>query len=233
MGSYIKIGEQLHKGTFRRRLTRFSAIVQIYDETVICYLPNPGRLLELLIPDAEVILNTSEKATRRTRYNIVGVRFRDQFISLDSRIPNKLVYEALKNGDLSEFTGYAEIKPEPLYNNVRFDFLLSDAEKQCLLEVKSCTLVKNGTALFPDAPTKRGAKHMLELAKAKGEGYRACVLFIIQREDANIFRPNDEVDRKFGNALRFAKEHGVEVYAYSSKFMDNKIMLNERIEVSL
>jgi len=235
--SFIEIKGTILEGIFEERLTRFSAIVRVDGgETVPCFLPNPGRLRELLVSGARVVLRRGGAAGgRKTVYDIVGVYSGGVVVSVDSRVPNKLVLQALKNGDLAEFHGYAHFKPEYTYGRARFDFLLygGSAAKPCLLEVKSCTLVRDGVAMFPDAPTERGARHVLELAKALGEGFRAAILFIIQRRDAKVFTPNDETDPKFGKALREAANRGVEVYAYLASFSGNKITLNGKVEVRL
>jgi sugar fermentation stimulation protein A len=143
-----------------------------------------------------------------------------------------LVFEALRNGDLPEFRGYAAVKAEYRYGNAKFDFFLSNGVglKPCLLEVKSCTLVRDGVAMFPDAPTERGARHVLELAKALDDGYKAAVLFVIQRDDAHMFKPNDDLDPKFGRALRGCKG-GVEVYAYTASFTGNRLCLAVKLEL--
>jgi sugar fermentation stimulation protein A len=101
------------------------------------------------------------------------------------------------------------------------------------LEVKSCTLVVEGVAIFPDAPTERGRRHLSELIKAKREGWRACILFVVQRSDAQRFAPNDATDPAFGALLRKAVKEGIEVYAYVARFIGHKIMLNGKIEVEL
>lgn len=233
MVSFIKVEGKILEGKFRRRLTRFSALVEVGGKSVVCFLPNPGRLSELLKPNVKLILKEAKDSERKTAYDIIGVYQDSQCVSIDSRFPNKLVLEALKNGDIAEFSEYNVIKPEHSYGHTRFDFLLGNKQSSCLLEVKSCTLVKEGVAMFPDAKTERGTRHLLDLLKAKSEGYRACVLFVVQRADAKIFSPNDETDPKFGKALRQASSGGVEVYVYSSKFLGNKIVLGKKIPVKL
>jgi sugar fermentation stimulation protein A len=99
--------------------------------------------------------------------------------------------------------------------------------------VKSCTLIENGIAMFPDAVSIRGRRHVRDLIRAKCEGYRACILFIIQRMDARIFSPDDETDPEFGKALREAASQGVEIYSYLSEFIEDKIILRKRVEVKL
>lgn len=209
-------------------------MVKVEDRILPAFLPNPGRMCELLTPGTEVILREiATKKNRKTDYDLIGVVYNGQMVSVDSRVPNKLVLEALKNGDIEELSEYNTIKPEYSYGHTRFDFLLANKYERCLLEVKSCTLVKEGVAMFPDAETERGRKHLRDLMKAKREGYRSCVLFVIQRIDAQVFAPNDETDPEFGRALREAAEEGVEVYAYYSKFTGDMIMLKGKVRVEL
>jgi sugar fermentation stimulation protein A len=99
--------------------------------------------------------------------------------------------------------------------------------------VKSCTLVKNGVALFPDAPTERGRRHVEELIRAHSNGFRACILFLVQRGDSRVFSPNDETDKRFGEVLRAAEKKGVEVLTYSSSFDGKRIRLSRRVPIAL
>lgn len=188
---------------------------------------------ELLTPGTEVVLRKVTKEDRKTDYDLIGVFYNGQMISVDSRVPNKLVLQALRNGDIEELMQYNVIKPEYGYGRSRFDFFLANEYESCLLEVKSCTLVKGGVALFPDAPTERGRRHLRDLMKARKEGHRACVLFVVQRTDARVFTPNDEIDPEFGKALREAASEEVDVYAYSSEFVGNKITLKGSLKVRL
>jgi sugar fermentation stimulation protein A len=226
----MEIEGRLVEGKFVARLNRFLVKVRL-DGEVECFLPNPGRLEELLVPGAGVILR-EVKRKRKTGYDLIGVRRDEGVVSIDSRIPNKLVREALENQAFEEFAGYEKIQPEYSFGKSKFDFLLTDGE-ECLLEVKSCTLVREGVAMFPDAPTGRGRRHVEELIEAKKKGYRACVLFVVQHIDVRRFSPNDTMDPEFGEALRRAAAEGVEVYAYSSEFLGREIKIKERVEVDL
>ncbi len=225
--------QRLVGGRFRERLTRFSCLVDVEGVTAPCFLPNPGRLTELLVRGNKALLVPKGSENRKTHYDIFALRHREGWVVVDSRVPNRLVHEAITSGSIPELRGYQEVKPEPYYASSRFDFLLTDAGEACLVEVKSCTLVKQGTAMFPDAPTLRGRRHMQDLLEAKNHGYRACVMFVIQREDAGVFSPNDETDEEFGRALRRAARGGVEVLAYASVFRDGDVALTRRIRVEL
>jgi sugar fermentation stimulation protein A len=231
--SSIRVGRRTVRGVFLERPNRFLSMVRVGEEVMPCFLPNPGRMVELLVPGTKVILSEVLKEERKTCFDLVGVFYEGRLVSVDSRVPNRLVLEALRNRDLEEFLGYDVVKPEYGYGHSRFDFFLSSGKGRCLLEVKSCTLVEDGVALFPDAVTLRGRRHVTELAEALNEGYRACVLFVIQRTDARVFAPNDETDPKFSEALRDAASNGVEVYAYSSEFRENVITLRDRVPVRL
>ena len=228
----MKITGELHKGVFLKRLNRFVAEVEVNNEKHLAHVADPGRMTELLVPKTEVLLRKitlNEK--RKTNWDMLGVYTPTGLVSVDSRLPNDLIAEALKDSLLKEFSEYELVRREYTYSSSRFDFFLKSNEKQCLLEVKSCTLVKNGHAFFPDAPTIRGRRHLLELINAKHEGYRACVIFVIQRDDASVFSPNDEIDPRFGDALRLAVSEGIEVFAYRCKVTETSIRLKEQVDI--
>lgn len=130
-----------------------------------------------------------------------------------------------------EINDYIDIKAEYTYGKSRLDFYLDGEGGEYLLEVKSATLVEDGVAKFPDAPTERGRRHLDELIQAKKEGYRVGVIFIIQREDAFQFTPHRRIDLAFGDKLEEAAKAGVEVYAYNCKLDKERIYLNEQVEV--
>jgi sugar fermentation stimulation protein A len=234
VGSYIELDGRLRRGVFLARPNRFLAQVQVNDAVVPCFIPNPGRMYELFSPGAAVLLRDVEVTRhRKTAYDLIGVLHGEEMVSIDTRVPNRLVREALDNGDLPELAGYQGIQPEYRYSHSRLDFLLTRDEARCLVEVKSCTLVEDGVARFPDAPTARGRRHLADLITAKQEGMRACVLFVVQREDAQWFTPNDATDPAFGMMLRRAVQEGIEAYAYLAPLVGHTITLNGRIEVVL
>lgn len=233
MVSFIEIEGKIIHGIFRERPNRFLALVSVGDKVLPCFVPNPGRMLELLTLGTDVILREVLKIKRKTSYDLIGVLHNCQAISIDSRVPNKLVFEALKNKDIEEFSEYKIVRKEYSYGHTRFDFLLANEFESCLLEVKSCTLVEDGVALFPDAVTERGRRHVSDLIKARKEDCRACILFIVQRTDAHVFSPNDKTDPKFGKVLREAVAERVEAYAYCSEFNKNRVTLKEKIKMMI
>jgi sugar fermentation stimulation protein A len=234
VGSYIELDGRLRRGVFLARPNRFLAQVQVEDAVVPCFVPNPGRMYELLVPGVAVLLrDVGVTRHRKTAYDLIGVLHGEERVSIDTRVPNRLVREALRNGDLPELAGYRVIQPEYRYGHSRLDFLLTQDGARCLVEVKSCTLVEEGVARFPDAPTTRGRRHLAELITAKREGMRACVLFVVQRGDAQWFTPNDATDPAFSTILRRAVQEGVEAYAYLAPLVGHTIVLSGRIDVVL
>jgi sugar fermentation stimulation protein A len=229
----VRLEGTLVAATFIQRDNRFRATVEVGGQSVWVHVPNSGRLEELFVPGRPVLLRKADLPHRKTKYDLALVKLGQGLVSVDARLPNKLVHEALAAGRMSEFTGYTTIRPEVAYGASRLDFLLEDDEQRCFIEVKSVTLVREGVALFPDAPTQRGQRHVGELAQAVRKGQRAAVVFVVQREDAVIFAPNDEADPVFGQTLRQAARAGVEVYAYLCRVRRDEVALDGSIPVVL
>lgn len=149
-------------------------------------------------------------------------------------MPNAVVEEALINKKVEYLKDYNQIKREKTYGNSRFDFRLSnDKGEEYYLEVKGVTLEEKGHCMFPDAPTERGTKHLLELVSVKNSGKGAGVLFLIQLEGAQSFSPHEDMDKEFAKALRFASSNGVDIFAYDCKVGENYITLNNHVDIIL
>lgn len=230
----MRIQGTLVEATFLVRENRFLVTAGVQGEQVQAHLADRGRLQGLLLPGRRLILVERRAAHRKTGYDVSLIDHDGQWVSLDSRLPNKLVGEALPAGVITQVTGYTSVRPEVAKGHSRFDFLLeAEGRRPCLLEVKSASLVIDGVACFPDAVTARGRRHVLELAQAVAEGYRAVVLFVVQREDACGLRPQDEADPEFGRALRAAAARGVEVYAYSCRVEPGRVEIAHPLPVHL
>jgi len=222
------------KARFLERENRFTALVELDGKQVKAHVANSGRLRELFRPGNEVYLIKRDGSHRATKYDLALVRYEDQLVSVDARVPNKVVADAVAAGQLADFSQFTVARREVRYGNSRLDLLLEDERNnKCFVEVKSVTLVENGTAMFPDAPTLRGARHLEELAAAVGEGYHAAVIFLIQRDDALVFTPNDRTDPDFGQKLRAAAGKGVGVYAYRCRVTPELIVITEKVPVKL
>ena len=224
---------QLREAVFLQRLNRFSCLVKVGDREDRAYLANSGRLKDLLIPGQKVLLIQKSNSHRRTRYDLAMVDLRENLVSVDAKLPNQLLHEALLARSLPQFNHYSHIQPEAIVGNHRLDFLLEQEGKRCLLEVKSVTLVRDQRAFFPDAPTLRGRRHLEILTQARKEGNEAAIIFVVQRADAQGFSPNDEVDPQFGHNLREAKLQGVAIYAYRCRVSREETELADRIPVYL
>ena len=214
------------------RPNRFLGIVELEGEKVKCFIPNPGRMHELMVPGTLVYLIHRLGEHRKTDYDLTLVEYNDTLVSIDSRLPNYMLKEAINKAQLPEFKGYQVERTEPTFHDSRLDLKLSDDSNQILVEAKSCTLVENQIALFPDAPTKRGARHMNTLIRALEHG-RAAVCFIIQRNDALEWRPNKEMDLDFTQSIRKAVQSGVEAYAYTCDISLRGVELKKRVPVNL
>lgn len=228
----MRICGEKKEATFLERATRFSALLDLEGREELAHLPNSGRLGELLTFGRQVIVVERDSPHRKTRYDLVMAHFDDKLVSVDARLPNSLVHEALLHGALPELNGYSFVRREVTYGPSRLDFLLGSSPP-CLLEVKSVTLVRQRMAMFPDAPTARGKRHLLTLMEAKRGGYRAAVLFVIQREDADCFFPNDEADPDFASTLREVALSQVEVYAHLCTVTADEVQLAQAVPIRL
>lgn len=217
--------------TLIERPNRFLGIVKLDGRKVQAFIPNPGRMHELMVPGTRVYVIPKEGDHRKTKFDLTLMEYSNTLVSIDSRLPNYMLKESINNG-LDEFKGFHVDKAEPSFHDSRLDLKLTDGTNQVLLEAKSCTLVENGIALFPDAPTKRGARHMNTLVKALEFG-RAAVCFIIQRNDAWEWRPNEKMDPEFTQALRNAVENGVEAYAYTCDINLETVSIQKRVPINL
>lgn len=229
------IEKNIVKAKFIRRPNRFQAYVYLNDEELMVHVPNTGRCREILTVGSTVLLREEPSPLRKTPYDLIAGYKGDVLISIDSHIPNKVVEEALRTKSISNLKSFDVIQREKTFGNSRFDFKLTNSveNREYFLEVKGVTLEKDGVAMFPDAPTERGARHLRELVDVVKEGMGAGVLFLIQIDGIKTFRPHDEMDKAFGEALRYAHSNGVEVYAYNCSVTENSITLNEEVQVIL
>lgn len=203
---------------FIDRPNRFIAHVDLNGNVETVHVKNTGRCKELLIPGVTVILEESDNVSRKTKYDLIGV-YKKGFglINIDSQAPNKVAKEWLESKD------YTYIRPEYTYGNSRIDFYMEKDEKKYLMEVKGCTLERDGIGYFPDAPTERGVKHIYELIKAKKEGYEAVLAFVIQMEGVNEVFPNIETHPEFGTAMSDAKAAGVNIIFIKCKVLEDRL----------
>jgi len=229
----MKLSPDLVEATFIRRLNRFAANLEVDGREVMVHLANSGRLGELLVPGYRMLLTPVAGDHRKCPYDLALVDLGFTLCSADARLPNVLLAEAIEAGRVAEFQGYSRVRREVAYGDSRLDMLLEGPGQSCFVETKSVTLVEDGLALFPDAPTLRGVKHLNSLIHAKEEGYRAAVVFVIQRSDATEFSPHDVADPLLGATLRKAVDAGVEAFAYCCTVSRQEILLADRVPIKL
>ena len=215
-------------GTFKRRINRFVAEVEINGNTEKVHVKNTGRLRELLLPGAKVTLQKASDPNRKTAYDLISVYKPElEWVNIDSLVPNKLMKQQLMG------MGYDIVKPEYSFGDSRFDFYMERDGEKYLTEVKGCTLaadLERGTGLFPDAPTERGVKHLDELAAAAGKGYHCRIAFVIQMNGIHTVFPNDDTQPEFGQALNRAVKAGVQVICYGCHVEADKIQITGVVE---
>ena len=210
----------LREAIFLARPNRFLGVVELRGRETRVHINDPGRLKELLFPGAKVILRPAgASGGRKTAYSLIAVRHGPVLVSVDSQLPNTFVGQLLGTDRWPLFEKSRDIRREVRINRSRLDFSFKKGGEIWFAEVKGCTLVKEGTALFPDAPTLRGARHLRELAELSGRGYRTAVFFIIQRPDAVRFAPNGETDPVFTRGLEEAASKGVDVHALAAELV--------------
>ena len=218
------------KGIFKNRPNRFIAEVEVDGTLEIAHVPNTGRCKELLVENAIVWLKPSDNPNRKTKFSLHFVENRGALVSLYSQQANSIVYDAIIEGKIKELAGYNHHQREKTVDNSRIDIYLANEKEECYVEVKGVTLIVDGEARFPDAPTERGAKHLKELIKLKKDGNRCAVFFLIQHPIGKFFRPNWKNDPMFSQTLNDAYDEGVEILVYRC---DNQLSGIELIPESL
>lgn len=202
-GALLQPFKDLHRARFVERPNRFVIRAELGSgELVDAYLPNPGRLRELLLPDAAVLLTRrAATSTGKTDFTAVGVLRRGRPIMLHTHLTNAAARALIEAGEIEELEGARVVSAEHTVGRSRFDFLLERRGAPLLLEVKSCTLVSERVAMFPDAVTARGARHVRELAELSRQGRATAVLFVVHWPEARIFAPDYHTDLEFARAL--------------------------------
>lgn len=228
----MRIPGPLIEGIFIERLNRFASLVEVEGQRELAHVANSGRLQELFLPGVPVFLRPAAHPGRKTPYDLALVSISGRLVSADARLPNALVHEALLEGRIAGLEGYTDVRREVYYGAHRLDLLVRNGGP-CLIETKSITLVQDGCALFPDAPTLRGAGHMAALLRFRRDGGKAAVIFVVQRDDARMFSPNDQADPLFGRALREAAAGGVMIRAFVCRVSLREIRLDREIPVYL
>ncbi len=232
----MRIPANAIEGIFVRRVNRFREEVRIGRGNLAVHVAHSGRLGELLVPGGRALLVPAAGAHRKTSHDLLLAGRPDGrgWVCVDARVPNKLVKEALEAGRLPGFEGFSRISPEPRVPGGRLDFCLTgEGVRPCWVETKCVTLVEEGVARFPDAPTVRGARHLRRLIALARAGDRSAVLFIILRSDTKSFSPNEKNDPLFAETLREAISAGVTARALKCDVNKERIRIHGEIPMGI
>ena len=224
----VKLSFKLLKGKFVKRLNRFMAEIELDGEKFLAYLPNSGRMLTVLSPKCEAFVKEENSPNRKSKYTMFAVKRENIPIIVDTRFANKLTKTLIEKRLFPPLRKYRVLKENVPKKSSRIDFLLGRNGQRFYLEVKSVSYVVNEVAMFPDAPTLRGRKHVQTLIKCLKEGFKAGVLFTLQRPDARIIKPCYEIDPEFSKLLENAYKRGLNIFTQTLIFQS---LSNVKIEV--
>jgi sugar fermentation stimulation protein A len=236
----MKFSDPLIRGTLIKRYKRFLADVELETgEQVTAHCANPGSMLSLNVPGAEVWLSPARNPKRKLKYTWELIRIEGGLVGVNTALPNALVEEAINADVIPELSGYATLKREVKYGtNSRIDILLEDKTRpQYYVEIKSVTMKRDLTpsapAEFPDSVTNRGSKHLNELSAMVDAGHRAVMLYLVQREDSTHMTIADDIDPAYAKNLKAAMAKGVEAIAYTCNMSPEEILVTSPVELDL
>jgi sugar fermentation stimulation protein A len=222
--------EKLVHGTLIQRYKRFLADVKLDDGTVVvAHCTNSGSMKSCIENGAEVYLTPVNDPKRRTKFTWEMIKINGDWVGINTSNPNRLGFEAVKEGKIEGLSGYKSVAREVKFGDSRFDIFAENENEKCFIEVKNVTMKEGRYALFPDAVTTRGQKHLKTLMEVKSVGIRAVMLYIVQRMDVGVFAPAKEIDPGYADALKEAVNAGVEVFVVQAKVTPERIEIGEQL----
>tara|TARA_B110000881_G_scaffold10595_1_gene7992 strand:+ start:85 stop:777 length:693 start_codon:yes stop_codon:yes gene_type:complete len=228
----MKFKESLLQGIFIKRYKRFFVDIKYKNKTITSHCPNTGSMMGLLDKDNIVFFSKSDNPDRKLKYTLQIIKAKNKLVGINTHLTNKIVLEALTNKKIKDLIKYNTIKSEVKFSEkTRFDFLISNNKEKCFVEVKNVTLSrKNKIAEFPDSPTARGIKHLNDLCLSKKKGFKAYILYLIQRNDCESFSIAADIDLDYKVSLEKALKSGVKLLCYDCKLDGDEIKLNKEIK---
>jgi len=226
----------LVKGRLVRRYRRFLADVRLEDgREVTAHCPNTGSMQGCSEPGRVVYLSIHDRPERKLKYTWELIQMPDSLVGVNTAIPNRLIFEALRHRAIHGFKGYEQVQSEVrIGNGSRIDLVLrKNGAAPCFIEIKNCTLVEKGTALFPDAVTARGRKHLEDLQRLTEEGSRCVMFYLVQRMDAKRFRPAAHIDPEYARELQRAVHKGIQIVAFDVHIDRKRIHLRRRLNARI
>ena len=229
----MKFRDRLLQGTFVKRYKRFFVDIKLKNKIITAHCPNTGSMLGLTSQGNKAWLSKSNNPNRKLKYTLEMIKVDNELIGINTLLTNRLVHEALSLKKIKSLAKYNNIRTEVKFSsNTRFDFLISNSNEKCFLEVKNVTLERNNKiAEFPDAVTDRGTKHLFELISTKEKGFDCCILYLIQRQDCKNFKIAENIDANYKMAFDKAIKAGVRVLCYDCKINNEEIKLNNLIKL--
>ena len=231
----MKFKERLLQGALIKRYKRFLVDIKYKNKIITCHCPNSGSMMGLLDKGNKVWISESDNPNRKLKYTLEMISVEENLVGINTFLTNKIVLKALNLKKIKNLIQFNNIKTEASFTkNTRFDFLISNSNEKCFLEVKNVTLVRNQKiAEFPDAITSRGTKHLVELVNAKKKGFQSCILYLIQRQDCKVFKIAEDIDRDYKIAFDKAMKADVKILCYDCKISNEDVKLNNQIELIL
>lgn len=222
---------ELIPGILVKRYKRFLADVKLENgDLVTAHCPNSGSMATCSEPGRTVYLSRQDRPERKLKFTWELIQMPDSLVGVNTLIPNRLVYGAAAGGQVEELKGYETITREvKVGEHSRLDLMLQGEKGSCFVEIKNCSLVENRVAMFPDAVTERGLKHLVEMQKLLKQGNRCVMFFLIQRMDADSFKPAMHIDPAYSKELVSAYNSGLEILVYDVGVDLKQIRLNRRI----
>ena len=224
---------KLISGVFLKRYKRFFADIKVGNKVITAHCPNSGSMMGLLQEGNKVWITESLNPSRKLKYTLQIMEINNSKVGVNTHFTNKIVNHGLENNLIKYFSDKVKISKEKVFNKkTRFDFYLEDKSDKIFLEVKNVTLKRtNKTAEFPDSVTSRGAKHLKELINAKKRGFKAFLMFVIQRNDCDKFDVASDIDPEYSKILKIAIKQKVKIICYDCKFSSKGIKLNKEIKI--
>jgi len=226
---------QLISGVLVKRYKRFFIDVKIKNKIVTAHCPNSGSMMGLLDKNNKVWITEAINKKRKLKYTLQIIEENGHMVGVNTHLTNKIVNHALQNKFIKDFNKTVKIKNEQVFGkHTRFDFFLEQKNKKTFLEVKNVTLKRNSKiAEFPDSITSRGTKHLNELISATKKGFKAYLLFVIQRNDCEKFQIANDIDPLYAKTLIKAVKNNVKILCYDCKFSSKGIKLNKKIKFQI
>ena len=224
--------EALQKGKLIKRYKRFLTDISLEDGSVIlAHCANSGSMKSCLEEGAEVYFSQAQDPKRKTKFTWEMIRIGEGWVGINTGIPNQVAFEWIRTGVIGGFQQYDIIRREVKWGDSRFDIFLANEKEQCFVEVKNVTLKVGDVAMFPDAVTTRGRKHLETLVRAKEQGIRAVMLYFVQRMDVDYFAPAANIDPGYAESLGKAMVAGVEVLVVQAKITPEEITFARMLPV--